>query len=123
MDALKTNDVITSDIYKCSKISIVIPGIIECIDKLEKLDEAFNLNVDLKVSKRKFESISVTKESYTEDEIEEFREKLFEALISLATGIKTTRITKFDEVKKVDLSNIMADLAAYQDDINRVASK
>lgn len=113
----------SSDLYKCSKISELIPGLVGSITELEKLHELYQLNLDLKTSKHKFEAIAPVKESLTESEMEEFRERLYEALTSLGSGIKTTDLTTLDEDQRVGLVNILADIASYQDDINRIASK
>lgn len=116
------NSELSNDAYKCAKIGELIPAIVESISELEEIDDFFKLSFELKTSKRTLKLI-VIKESYTEQEIEEFRERLYNALMALGAGLKSQNIKPMDEIKKVSMVNVLVDIVGYQDDIARIASE
>ncbi len=120
MSAVENN----KDIYKCQKINEVIPKIIDSINELTSLHDLYKMDLSLKISKRKFESIPAVNEPFSEQQIEEFRGKLYDALMSLSSGINlTSNVDVLNDEQKSELISILADISAYQDDINNVASK
>lgn len=110
-----------NDFDKCSKIAIIAPIMARNINQLEEFDESFKLSLDLKDSINKWEQLR-PQESYTDEEIEDFKRHLHEALISLKQALQVKSIRPLNDAEKERLMNVLNQIAACQDEIAHLVS-
>ncbi|KTC82803.1 hypothetical protein [Legionella cincinnatiensis] len=125
MDEMDTNEKTVSadseDVSKYKKISAHIPKLITVLEQLEMLDQSFEMNFELKKSRKRFASIVTDNVNPNAEDIEEFIDLLSSALYGLSAGLRVIDMNTLMQEKKSRAVDLLADISLIQEDIAKLA--